>query len=268
VSRRPLGLLSLLVLVVVLAAGCQVRTEVALDVHDDGSGTVTVSVGLDADAVSQVPDLASELRLDDLSATGWEITGPAVEADGLSWIRATKPFGTPAEAGAVLAEVAGEDGPFQDFHVTQSRSFARTKYEFTGKVDFSKGLESFSDGDLTAALDGQPLGESLDALEQRIGSVIDDAFTFKITVGMPGSVKSNGGVQASNGAVWEPRLSEARSIDLQATSTVTRGRTLVLTGVAVVAGLGAVVTLVSVPLSRRRRSARRGPAPRGRHAAS
>ena len=120
-----------------LAAACQVRTEVAIDVADDGSGTVTVSVGLDPDAVTQVPDLSSELRLDDLRATGWDISGPDVEADGLTWVRATKPFGTAEEAGAVLAEIAGDDGPFQDFAVTRDRSFARTEYGFEGTVDFS-----------------------------------------------------------------------------------------------------------------------------------
>lgn len=260
-------LLALLALVLVVAAGCQVRTEVAVDVGEDGAGTISVSVGLDDDAVSQVPDLASELRLDDLGATGWEISGPAEEADGLSWIRATKRFGTPEEAGSVLAEIAGDDGPFQDFEVTRSRSFAKTSYGFSGSVDFSKGLESFGDEALAAELDGQPLGESVAAIEERIGTVIDDAFTFRVAVRLPGSVDSNAPTHASNGAVWEPRLSEARAISLTASSEVTRTSSLVLTGVAVVAGLAAVLVAIGVPLSRRRRRRRRL-APRGRHAAT
>ena len=53
-AARPLVAL----LAVVLLAACQVRTEVAVDVGEDGSGTVTVSVGLDPDAASRVPGLA------------------------------------------------------------------------------------------------------------------------------------------------------------------------------------------------------------------
>lgn len=267
-SRRLRRLFSTLGLAIVAlaATACQVRTEVAIDVAEDGSGTVMVSVGLDPDAVSRAPNLEAELRLDDLRATGWEIVGPEVEADGYRWIRATKPFGTPEEAGSVLAEIAGEDGPFQDFAVTKERSFARTDYDFTGTVDFSGGLEAFGDDALAGALEGEPLGESVEAIEARIGSVIDDAFTFRIAVGLPGDVDSNAPTQASNGAAWEPRLSEGRTIELVASSEVVRTRTYVLTAVAVVAGLAALAIAIGVPIARRRR--RRPVAPRGRHAAT
>ena len=96
--RRLLALLA-----VVLLSACQIRTEVALDVAEDGSGTVTVSVGLDPDAASRVPGLEEELRIDDLEATGWTVTGPAVEADGFTWVRATKAFASsPVGAGAIV----------------------------------------------------------------------------------------------------------------------------------------------------------------------
>ena len=259
---RPL----LAVLVVALLAACQVRTEVAVDVAEDGSGTVTVSVGLDPDAAARFPGLADELRVDDLEATGWTVTGPAVEEDGFSWVRASKPFATPEEAGEVLTEIAGPGGPFRDFALTRERSFARTEYGFSGVVDFStEGLAAFSDDALTQALDGEPLGESVEAIEARIGAAIDDAFTFRVAVGLPGDVESNAPTAASNGAVWEPRLSEGRAITLEATSEVARNRTLVLLGVAALGVLGLVVLVVVVPIVRR---IRRPPAPRGRHAAS
>jgi hypothetical protein len=255
-----------LLLCVLLATGaCQVRTEVALDVAEDGSGTVMVSVGLDPNAVTQAPDLDTELRLEDLRATGWDVTGPDIEADGFTWVRATKAFGTPAEAGAVLAEVAGDDGPFQDFEVTRERSFARTTYGFDGTVDFSRGLEGFGDEALADALDGEALGESVAAIEERIGSLVDEAFTFRVAVGLPGDVDSNAPTDLSNGAVWEPRLSEGRAISLEASSELVRTRTLVLTGVAVLAGLAAVALAIGVPIVRRRR--RRLTRPRGRHGA-
>jgi len=240
-------------------AGCQVRTEVGVEVEGDGSGEVTVSVGLDDDAVSRVPNLAEELRTDDLEATGWTIEGPAEEADGFTWIRARKPFATPEQAGAVLEELAVRGGPFQGFAVTRERSFARTEYRFAGTVDFEGGLERFGDDALAAALDGEPLGEDLAAVEARIGQAIDEAFTFRVAVRLPGDLaSSNAPVEASNGAVWSPRISEAGPIELSARSEVVRTGTIALTAVAVVAGLAAVAVALGFPWRRRRA--------RGRHA--
>lgn len=247
--RRALALL----LLVVATAGCEVRTEVGVEVDDDGSGTVTVGVGLDDDAMSRVPGLEQELRLDDLRATGWEISEPTPEADGFTWIRGSKRFATPEQAAVVLAEVAGENGPFRDFVVTRERSFARTSYGFAGTVDFTGGLEAFGDEALAAALDGEPLGEDVAAIEERIGQAIDEAFTFRVAVRLPGDLSSsNAPTEADNGAVWEPRLSEAGPIQLSASSEVVRTRTIALVVLAGVAGLAAVAVLIGVPWRRRR----------------
>lgn len=239
--------------VVVLAAGCEVRTEVGVEVESDGSGTVTVAVGLDEDAVDRVPGLEQELRLDDLRAAGWEITGPVPEADGFTWIRGTKPFATPEDAGRVLEEVAGADGPFRDFEVTRQRSFARTEYGFRGVVDFTGGLEAFGDEALAEALDGEPLGEDVAAIEERIGAAIDETFTFRVAVRMPGDLSSsNAPTEADNGAVWEPRLSESGPVELLAESESVRTGSIVLVAVAVLAALAAVAVLAGFPWRRRR----------------
>lgn len=249
-------LLLTLAAVGVLAA-CEVRTEIAVDVDDDGSGVVTVAVGLDPDAVDRFPGLEQELRLDDLGATGWEITGPTLEADGFTWIRGSKPFARPEEAGAVLAEVAGADGPFRDFVVERDRSFARTTYRFAGVVDFTGGLERFGDDALAAALDGEPLGEDVSAIEERVGAAIDEAFTFRVAVRLPGDItSSNAPTEADNGAVWEPSLSEAGPVELVAESETTRTGSIVLVAVAVVAGVAAVAVLVSSRGRPRRREGR------------
>jgi len=245
------GLLA--VVVVLAAAGCEVRTEVDIEVSEDGSGSVTVAVGLDPAAMQQVPGLEQELRLDDLRATGWDITGPTLEADGFTWIRGSKPFASPDDAGRVLAEIAGESGPFHGFAVTRERSFARTEYGFRGTIDFTGGLERFGDDALAAALDGEPLGEDVAAIEERIGAAIDEAFTFRVAVRLPGDLtSSNAPTEAANGAVWEPRLSEAGPIDLIATSEVARTGTVVLVAVAVLAALTAVAVAVGFPWRRRR----------------
>ena len=125
------------------------------------------------------------------------------------WIRASKPFATPPEAAAVLAEVAG--GPFHDFQLERDRSFARTTFRFSGTVDFSAGLESFSDPELTAALDGEALGQDIAAIEEQFGGALDRLVQVRVAVRLPGAVSSNAPGKADNGAVWEPRLSERRA---------------------------------------------------------
>ena len=216
-SRRLL-LAALSVLLVALATACQVRTTVVVAVDDDGSGTVEVAVGLDADALGGVPDLdgdgtsgpadlAALVRRDDLVAAGWTVSDPEVDADGATWLRATRRFGTPEEADQVLAGLTGPSGPLRDMHVTRTESFGRTRYGFTGTFDLSGGLEAFGDEGLAAALDGEPLGEDAAAIELRAGQPLADAFTFEVAARLPGAEQT-----------WSPRLGDG-PVEMQADST-------------------------------------------------
>lgn len=225
-----------LVLVVALA-GCQVRTEVAVAVEDDGSGAVTVSVGLDDDALARVPGLERELRVEDLAAAGWEVSGPAEGEDGMTWVRATKAFSSPAEAEAVLAEVAGP--LLRDVEVRRSRSFARTRHELSATADLGGGLEAFGDERLSALLDGEPLGEDVAAIEERIGVPLREAFTFRFAVQLPG-----GGTGS-----WEVPLG-GEPVALAASSSTVRAGSVAL---AALAGLAAVAAAAVVLGPRRRR---------------
>ena len=202
--------------------------------NENGSGTVTVKIGLDDDALKQAPNFQQSLKVDDLTAHGWTVTGPVKETDGFTYFSAAKPFANPEEAEKILTEVSGEKGPFQDFTISRTRSFARTKFHFSGTVDFTGGIESFSDSELAQQLDGHPLGEDVKAIEARINDTLDNVFQIRIAVRMPGDVTSNAPGQATNGAVWQPRLSEPNAITLEATSTSTRWFTVIGTAVATV----------------------------------
>jgi uncharacterized protein len=259
-SGRPFRLLLLGGLVALTATACQVRTTVAIDVAKDGSGTVTVAMGLDADALGRVPDLNDDgrsttadltglVRTDDLAAAGWHVTGPAGSADdGFVWIRATKPFGTPEEAGQVLAEVAGGDGPLRDLRVDRHDSFGRTRFTFEGTADLSGGLEAFGDEGLAAALEGEVLGQDPSALETELGQPLSEMFSLEVSADLPGDSK----------AAWMPQLG-GEPVDLAATGTVRDWWVLALTAVAVACGL-ALVAVVAVGLIRRRRSPATRPA--------
>jgi hypothetical protein len=169
----------------VLAGACQVRTDVDVRVDRDGSGIVAVTVNLDREAAAQVPDLAAQLRVTDLRRAAWRLQGPTATSGGGMRISASKRFGRPSEAGAVLREVAGTNGPFRQFTVRRSHSFARTTWEARGTVDLRRGLAAFSDQRLTALLGGKPFGRSEQELVRLAHGSLADAAPFRVTVRLP-----------------------------------------------------------------------------------
>lgn len=239
-TRRLLRSALLLTLVAV-AAACQVRTTVTVDVAEDGSGTVEVAVALDEAAVGQLPDLDGDgtggpgdlvalVRDDDLVAAGWQVDEPEA-ADGQLSLRVSRPFGTTEEADVILAGLTGPDGPLRDLHVTRSESFGRTTYGFTGTADLSGGLEAFGDAGLAEALDGEPLGEDAAAIEARVGRPLADVFAFEVTAVLP-----------AGGDTWTPRLGDG-PVAMEAESTAYDWPVLALAALAVVCLVALVVVL-------------------------
>jgi hypothetical protein len=256
--KRRLPLAALVLAVVFSASACRVQTDIDVNVAENGSGTVTVRVGFDDDALRRVPNLLQTVRTDDLKAAGWTVTGPAKSGDNLTYFEVSKGFANPDEASQIFNDLSGSSGPFRNFAITRKRSFARTKFTFTGTVDFTGGLESFGDSQLAAQLDGKPLGDDLQAIEQRIGEPLDNVFRFRISVHLPGEVKSNAPTQLAGTAIWQPRLSQSGPMQLTASSTSTRWQTLVPTIIAIAAGVALLLVLVLRSVSalrRRRRSA-------------
>jgi hypothetical protein len=251
--RHRLFLTALLLLLVVAASACQVRTTVTVDVAADGSGTVEVTVGLDSEALAQVPDvdgngardgadLAGLVRSEDLEAAGWTVAAPSTESDddgGAARLRVSRPFGTPEEAEVILAELTGPDGPLRDLQVRRSESYGRTEFTFTGTADLSGGLEAFGDEGLAAALEGEPLGEDAAAIEARIGQPLADAFTVEVTTLLAGDETS-----------WTPRLGDP-PLTMEAEATRYDVPVLALTAVAVSA-LVALAAVLAVRLVRAR----------------
>lgn len=236
--------LLLVALIALVASGCRLQLDVNVDVAEDGSGTIEVVVGLDADALSKIGgDLAAVMEVGDLEDAGWVIDGPAEESDGYTRVHLRHPFATPDEAAEVFAQIAGEDGPFQDFAVRRSTSFAETRWDFTGRVDFSGGVEAFGDQGLAAELDGEPLGQTADEIEAQLGESLSRLIQVRVRARLPGEVTSNATTKADNGAVWQVGFGEG-SVDLHAESSERRVTTLVLAGVAAVCVLALVVLLL------------------------
>ncbi|WP_419925021.1 HAD family hydrolase [Candidatus Poriferisocius sp.] len=144
-------------------AACQVDIEVGIGFNEDGSGLVTVDVALDEEAVALAPDITSLLLIDDIEdpASGWSYNDPRIDEEGRTSFSASKPFGSPEQLESVLAEIFGADDVFRDFTFERATSFAQTDYRVTGVVDLSKGMDLFTDPQLTERLGGEPLGQPI-----------------------------------------------------------------------------------------------------------
>ncbi len=232
-----------------LLSACRVRTEVAIAVEEDGSGTVTVTARLDEDAAGRLGDPATALRTDDLAAAGWQVEEPATGDDGSLTLRAVRPFGSPDQLATVLDEVGGVDGVFRDAELSIEDGFASTSYGFSSSVELAGDLAQFGDAFLTSSLGGLALARTPEELAAE-GADDPATATLDVVVSMPGGAPETNGEVRDDAAVWEFPLTggEATSTTLTSTSTVDDSgtRTTILVGVVLVlaaAGL-AVVGLV------------------------
>lgn len=217
-SRRALPLL--VALLALATSACQVTIAAGVDVGRDGSGRVTAGVGLDAGALEEVDDLATALRVDDLRQAGWQVDPPRREGDGLTWVRAAKPFADPEEAAAVLGELSGPDGPFRDLRLVRTRSLTRSETTFTGTVDLSGGLAGLSDPELAETLADVDLGLDLEGLRRRFGDDLAEAVEVRFTAGLPGDLTTNAPGRDGDRALWTPE--PGQTVELEASSEAFR----------------------------------------------
>ena len=230
---------ALLALVVLALSACTLDVEVRVQVDDDGSGTVEVLATVDAAALERIGgDLAAVLDLDRLRSEGWTVEGPTTLPDGSATVRLHQPFDDPAEADAVFKELEGEGGPLRDLGVSRSTSLFRTRWAFRGTVDL--GGDAPVPG-AASEVDGEPVA-TFDQLEERLGQSLSRLLRFRVSVRLPGDVRSNATTKADNGAVWQVTFG-GDALDLEATGSRTRA---VPVAIAIVLGLVVVVGLVAL----------------------
>ncbi|HEX2040575.1 MAG TPA: hypothetical protein VHF47_12695 [Acidimicrobiales bacterium] len=224
-----------------LLAACRVETTVAVDADADGSGRVQVEVALDREAARRVPDLAGQLRVDDLRAAGWEVERPQRADGGGLTVRLAKPYRTPAEAVEAIEELSGSNGPFRDFRLRRDRSFLRTTTAISGTVDLRGGLEAFGDEALREQLGGSLLGFDPAELEGQLGTPLSRVFAFRVVARLPGDVSSNAPSTADGDAVWRPLLGERVVLTAKAERWNVRNIAAATVSVAAAVGLGVVL---------------------------
>ena len=244
-----------MLLLAVALGGCRLQLDVNVDVADDGGGTVEVVVGVDRDGIERIGgDLAAVLALDELHDAGWTVEGPDEESDGFTRVRLRQAFDDPGEADAIFEQIAGEDGPFQDFAVTHGSSLTKEEWGFTGRVDFGGGLQALGE-DGTAEIDGEPLGQTVEEIEDQLGEALSRIIQVRVGARLPGEVTSNATTKAANGALWQVGFGEG-VVDMEATGE--ESRTAVVVGIAVAIGCGVVLLLLGLIRAAMRSTARRG----------
>ena len=181
-----------------------------------------------------MPDLAEQLRVDDLKAAGWRIEGPAPAPGGRTEVKAVKAFGSPAEATGVFRELTGPDGPFAALRLARHRSLLKTRTSLTGSVDLAAGLEAFSDEVLKERLGGLPLGVDPAKLEAELGRPLADVFGFRLTADLPGELDGP--------ASWQVRLGQTTAVNAAAEQW--NLTTIALTATSAASGLALLAVLL------------------------
>ena len=242
----------LVVLGSVLAGACRVQSEVAIDVAEDGSGTVEVRVVLDREAARLVGDPATAIRLDDLRAAGWDVPEPERAEDGSVTLVGRRAFSGPDQLGPVLEEIGGTEGVFSAVSLRVDDGFGSADYQLATTVHLTGSPEQFSDSELAAALDGLPLARTP---EELAAEGVDDprTATLEVSVRLPGGTPRTTGSVEDGRATWTFPVTggEGTTEQLEVSSTTSSGRTGQLVILAAITGALALVALV-VGLLRRR----------------
>ncbi len=259
--RTTVRRLPALTALIVLCAAC--RTEVTVDVaiENDGSGTVTVEVVMDAEVAAGLEDIGGDasLPLEDLAQAGWQVTPPSVGPEGATTVVASKDFGDTQQFAEVMAELTGDDGVFRAFELERVQTFGRIDYRLDGVIDPTGGFDSFGDDDLEARL-GRSLGNI--AISPPYEATPEDVI-ITLTAQLPGELQeegSNGEMadgEAGSSGRWQVDLAGSQPIDVAFQSARRSTAAQVLRGVAimaaVLAGLVAFGQLLREFSARRRR---------------
>jgi hypothetical protein len=214
VLRRTLLIVSGVLTLALLTAGCQLEVAVSVVMDPDGTGTVTVVAVADPELVAQVDDLADALVFDDAEEGGWTIDGPTETSDGGLVATFTHPFSSAQELANVLNSIGP---PYTDMLAGRVTEGEQTANEIRGTLVLPDGFASFADADLVEAVGGLPFADRFDAT----GVTPEEAMSFTLAVNLPGEVITTTGVETMpNVFEWEAPL-DGSSVEVVA-STVQR----------------------------------------------
>ena len=190
-----------LALTLVLTA-CRIDVRVQIDAADDGSGTVAVTVDIDNQAVTLVPGLVEDLRVDDLLASGWTIDGPTPVNNGGVRVVLGYEFESPDEATRALQQINGPNGPLLNPVLKRTVVERDVSTTLDATLQFVGGVETFSDPELSSLLGSAPWSSTAAKL------ALDpmQSVSFTLVARLPGEIRKSTGTEAEGGVVWSAPL--------------------------------------------------------------
>jgi hypothetical protein len=177
----------LVLVAVVLLAGCKVNATVDVTLRADGSGTVAVKITLDADAVQRLTTggpLETAVPLDDLRGAGWRVSAWKTAKSGAATITLTHGFVGQKQLADLLADLTGSNGALRNARITRTRGWfsASDKIALTVDLrDVAAGVRS--DEELASRL--QAAGLDVDSLDAQLSGELRDALRVTVRVRAP-----------------------------------------------------------------------------------
>lgn len=256
----PLRQNRIIALVAVLLGGlflssCRVDQTISLEVNRNGTGKVVITVTADKAVLEKAPELAADVRTDDLAEAGWDVDGPNETDDGGLELVLTRKFKNASEATLILSQVNGARGPLQEAVLTRSGKDTNSVWTLAGRLEVNGGLQAFVDDAAFDLLGAAPYAADIEEAGLDLGAAV--GLNFRVV--LPGDVESTSGVQKDGAITWLVPMDGSR-VDI-ATSTTNVdvvssvagfGRILIVI-LFVLWIVGMVVLLVLVSTARQRR---------------
>lgn len=181
-----------------LLAACRVDIRVQIDADDDGSGVIAITADIDNEAVTLVPGLVEDLRVDDLLASGWTIDGPTPVNNGGVRVVLTYEFDSPDEATRALQQINGPNGPLLNAAVKRTVDGRDVATTLDATLQFVGGVEAFSDPELSSLLGAAPWSSTA----AKLGVDPMQSVSFTVVARLPGEIRKSTGTEAEGGVVW------------------------------------------------------------------
>ena len=227
-----------------LLAGCHASATVAIQLHADGSGAVTVGVTLDHDARVALAGSATampDVPLDDLRAHGWTVSSWRASSDGGASIQLSKPFTGESGLASVLSELDGPDGALRDAQVVRDRSLLHDRDRVSILADLSNLRVGVAD-DAALASRLRAAGVDVAAIDKGLQAQLGSSFALTVRLELPDGKSTT--VHVAPG--------QQRTVALAGSASHT-GRVVALLGAALAAVLG-LSLLLAATLRRRPRA--------------
>jgi hypothetical protein len=225
---------ALLAFVMVLA-GCRVDARVDVRLREDGSGTVTARITLDADAVRRATThaaLTQAVPFDDVKAAGWTVSPWHTTSSGAATVRLSREFVGQDDLARRLSDLTGPNGMLRDARVSRERGWFRSTDRVSLTVDLHD-LPAAVSSDTQLASSLRAAGLDVAALDAQLRDDVRQGLRVRVVVHAPPGhdhgVTVRPGTAATTVAAGGTEVDSARVVTLAAAAVLASAALLLLT---------------------------------------